>query len=93
MHPVYVILMRRWGDTEKHSYLGGVYPEFFEAQEAAEEEAANRGGEYEYQIFRCQYRQSKKVADTCKVGRGEKKHICFISLEQPGQCLICGKEA
>lgn len=30
MHPVYVILMRRWGDTEKHSYLGGVYPEFIE---------------------------------------------------------------
>lgn len=93
MPPVFVILMRRWGDTEKHSYLGGVYPEFFEAQEAAEEEATSRGGKYEYQIFRCQYRTITKVADTCKGGRGENKHIHCVSLEKPGQCLICGKEA
>ena len=93
MPHVFVILMRRWGDTEKHSYLGGVYPEFFEAQEAAEEEATSRGGKYEYQIFRCQYRTITKVADTCKGGRGKGEHICNFSLDMGGKCFVCGKEA
>ena len=63
---VYVILMRRWGDTEKHFYLAGVYTKFTEALKAAEEEATHRGGKYEYQIFRRLGRWSEKVADTCQ---------------------------
>lgn len=61
----YVVLMRRWGNTEGHTYIAGVYQSQQQAVEAAEDSAYQRGGKYQYQIFECLFGQVKCVADTC----------------------------
>ena len=43
---VYVVLMRRWGDTETHSYIYDVYSTLETAIYAARAEEDDRGGKY-----------------------------------------------
>jgi hypothetical protein len=43
---VYVVLMRRWGDTETHSYIHDVYSTLETAICAARAEEDDRGGKY-----------------------------------------------
>lgn len=61
----YVVLMRRYGNIEGHTYIAGVYDHLRTATDCAEVEADNRGGKYQYQIFECLYHNVKQVADTC----------------------------
>jgi hypothetical protein len=46
MHRVYVVLMRRWGDTETHSYIYGVYSGLEDAIDHAVAAEDERGGKY-----------------------------------------------
>jgi hypothetical protein len=66
MESVFVVLMRRWGNVEGHSYIKGVYPQIKLAQEAGEEETDFRGGKYSYQVFKCLFANIEKVSDTCE---------------------------
>ena len=43
---VYVVLLRRWGDTETHSYIYDVYSTLETAIYAARAEEDDRGGKY-----------------------------------------------
>ena len=47
---LYVTEMLRWGDTESHHYIVGVYSSREGAAFAGEIEKTWRGGKYEYQI-------------------------------------------
>ncbi|MFW6219835.1 MAG: hypothetical protein ACOCZ5_01345 [bacterium] len=48
---VYVVIMYRWGDREKHSYLLGVYDNEDVAIKEGVKETAYRGGKYESEIY------------------------------------------
>jgi hypothetical protein len=48
---VYVVHMLRWGSRENHSYIHSAHDTMNSAYKAAEEEANNRGGKYEYEIL------------------------------------------
>lgn len=61
----YVVLMRRWGNIEGHTYIAGIWPTLREARLCAEDAADHRGGKYEYQIFSCSGKDAKLVVDTC----------------------------
>lgn len=47
---LYVVRMLRWGDSELHSYIEGVYDTEVWAKRRGEFERNYRGGKYEYQI-------------------------------------------
>lgn len=47
---IYTVLMYRFGDRERHSYLLGVYQKKHAAIKAAEEEKAYRGGNKYYPL-------------------------------------------
>lgn len=48
---VYIVIMYRWGNTEEHSYIKGIYSEYENAITNAENERENRGFKYEYKIL------------------------------------------
>jgi hypothetical protein len=48
---LYVVLMRRWGDKERHCYLLGVYASKRRAGIDAENEAVSRSGKYDPEIL------------------------------------------
>lgn len=48
---IYTVRACRWGDTETHSYIVGVYPKKHAAQKAAEIEEDYRGGKYECEVL------------------------------------------
>ena len=48
---VYTVRACRWGDSELHSYIVGVYPEKQAALDAAETEKNWRGGKYECEVL------------------------------------------
>lgn len=56
---LYVVTMYRFGNTESHSYLLGVYDELYEAVMNAKGERDYRGGKYEAQILRVELNQTK----------------------------------
>ena len=78
MPHVYVILMRRWGSVEGHTYIGGVFDNAGQAKEAAEEEKKKRGGKYDYQIFQCRYHSITKVFTNCYQDKINQGHIDAI---------------
>jgi len=47
---VFVVIMRRWGDKEKHSYVIGVYTDLKIAMEQGVLERIYRGCKYEPEI-------------------------------------------
>ena len=47
---IYTVTAFRWGDTENHSYIVGVYPKKQAAINAANDEAQWRGGKYECEV-------------------------------------------
>lgn len=47
---LYITEMLRWGETETHHYIVGVYSTFKQAELAGEAEKTWRGGKYEYKI-------------------------------------------
>jgi hypothetical protein len=65
MNPVYVVLMRRWGNKEGHTYILGAYESRRIAWSKGELEATDRGGKYEFEIFKCVGSATECVADTC----------------------------
>ena len=44
---VYVVTMQRWGDSESHNYVQGVFSSSEAAELCGEAEKAWRGGKYE----------------------------------------------
>lgn len=50
---VYVVTMHRWGDSESHNYVQGVFTKKFQAEKAGKAENLYRGGKYEYKISEC----------------------------------------
>lgn len=57
---LYVVLMYRYGNTESHSYLLGVYDTLDEAKINAESEYNHRGrGKYHPQILRTKLNKTK----------------------------------
>ena len=57
---LYVVLMYRYGNTESHSYLHGVYDTLTEAKVNAESEYNHRGrGKYHPQILRTKLNHTK----------------------------------
>lgn len=48
---VYTVRACRWGDTETHSYLVGVYAQESDALSAAQNEEEYRGGKYECEVL------------------------------------------
>lgn len=54
---IYVVNMLRWGSRENHGYTLSAFTTIQKAYEAAEEEAINRGGKYEYEIIEIQLNQ------------------------------------
>jgi len=49
--PVYTVHAFRFGDTERHSYIVGVFSDEEKAIRAAEEEEAYRGGKYACEVL------------------------------------------
>lgn len=47
---VYVVTMQRWGDTESHNYVQGVFATKAEAELCGNAEKCWRGGKYEANI-------------------------------------------
>jgi hypothetical protein len=47
---VYTVRACRWGETETHSYIVGVYPKKHAALKAAEVEEEYRGGKYKCEV-------------------------------------------
>lgn len=56
--PIYVVLARRWGDRERHSYLVGVTLSELEADLFALAEEDSRGGKYSCEILRADLKSS-----------------------------------
>ena len=52
---VYVLLMRRWGDSEGHTYVRGVFGDKEMAEKIGAEEKEYRGGKYEPDIVKVNY--------------------------------------
>jgi len=50
---MYVVVAYRWGNTEKHSYIVGVFTLDKDAISAAELETTYRGGKYSCQVEKC----------------------------------------
>jgi hypothetical protein len=48
---LYVVIMRRWGDVERHAYLLGVYTSGRRAKIEAEQETVERAGKYDPEIL------------------------------------------
>jgi hypothetical protein len=48
---IYVVHMLRYGSVENHSYILGAFKNYSLAYNAAESEACDRGGKYEYEII------------------------------------------
>jgi hypothetical protein len=66
--------MRRWGNVEGHTYIGGVFDNAGQAKEAAKAESQQRGGKYDYQIFLCRHHSIMKVFTNChqdKINQGQ----------------------
>ncbi len=51
MEAIYIVLARRWGDDESHSYIIGGFSNKYKAQKAAIEVHKSRGGKYECEII------------------------------------------
>lgn len=49
--PVYTVHAFRFGDTERHSYIVGVFSSDEQAVKAAEEEEKYRGGKYRCEVL------------------------------------------
>jgi len=49
---VYVVVMYRWGDRQKHSYVLGVWTRREAALKSADDEEVYRGGKYEAEVLR-----------------------------------------
>lgn len=47
---VYVVTMQRWGGSETHNYVQGVFTDKAQADKCGEAEKAWRGGKYEPRI-------------------------------------------
>ena len=47
---IYVVTMQRWGDTETHNYVQGVFTTLEDAELCGKAEKAWRGGKYEANI-------------------------------------------
>lgn len=47
---VYVVTMHRWGDSETHNYVQGVFTKKAQAEKCGEAERAYRGCKYEPKI-------------------------------------------
>ena len=80
MSSIFIVLMRRWGNLEGHTYIAGTAETLPVAEELAKEEAYQRGGKYEYQIFRCHDRSLIKVATTCHMDRVIPGHLEAVAL-------------
>lgn len=63
---VYVVIMNRWGSSEGHHYLVGVFQKLEDAKAAAEEERQHRGGKYEWLIEAWSLNKDKR---TCPMGK------------------------
>ncbi len=50
MQIVYVVTMQRWGDSETHNYVQGVFTSVEEALSCGQAERSFRGGKYEPKI-------------------------------------------
>lgn len=48
---LYVVLMRRWGDVDGHTYIAHIGTDREIAEFAAKEEREGRAGKYEYQVM------------------------------------------
>ncbi len=60
---VYVVLAKRWGCNERHSYVVGVGATVENAQEIANNEEQNRGGKYSCDILRTRLNRVPKDLD------------------------------
>lgn len=49
---VYVVLARRWGSQESHSYVVGVFSDYDKAEKEAMREEDYRGLKYECEVIR-----------------------------------------
>lgn len=47
----YIVLMRRWGDIEGHTYVHGIYTDKATAIKQGQQEREYRGIKYEYQVM------------------------------------------
>ena len=50
-NPIYIVQAYRWGDTDKHSYIVGVYSSYELAVGASSWEERFRGGKYSCEIY------------------------------------------
>ena len=50
-NPIYIVQAYRWGDTDKHSYIVGVYSSYELALGASSYEERFRGGKYSCSIY------------------------------------------
>ena len=60
---LYTTQMLRWGDTESHHYIVGVFSDKEKAIYVGEVEAAWRGGKYEYMIEEVELDVSSLIDD------------------------------
>jgi len=60
MPELYVVIMRRWGDPEAHSYLLGVFDDPEKATKAGTDEMTRRGNKYDMDMWRIRLNEVKK---------------------------------
>jgi len=65
---IYVVIARRWGDMETHSYLVGYEDTLEKAKEIAELEYEYRGGKYAGFVYSCPkgIRKDEKIKEVYK---------------------------
>lgn len=69
---IYIVNMVRWGSRENHSYFLSSHSTMEKAYRAAEKEAMDRGGKYEYEIIISEVDSHSKYTQYLKY----EKHLC-----------------
>ncbi len=52
--PIYILIMRRWGDDESHSYPAGIFTDAVKAHVSGLKIRQERGGKYDPFIYECE---------------------------------------
>lgn len=74
---IYIVNMIRWGSRENHSYFLSSHSTIEKAYRAAEKEAMDRGGKYDYEIIISEIDSGSKFTKYLKYNR----EICSMNCD------------
>ena len=74
---IYIVNMTRYGSRENHSYFLSAHSNIDKAYKAAEKEAIDRGGKYDYEIIIAEINSDSKFTKYLKYN----KEICNMNCD------------